>query len=97
MTGYRLTRAAERDILSIAETGIEIFGLEQAQTYHAALFDIFDLIARNPRMGRERRELNPPTRVHPFRSHIILYRQDEAGVLIVRVRHAHEDWASEPV
>ena len=93
----RLTQAAERDIISIAETGIEIFGLSTAQGYHNALFNTFDLLADNPHMSPERTELTPPLRVHPFRAHIILYKAEQTGVLIVRVRHAHEDWTSAPL
>lgn len=91
----RLTQAAEQDIRSIAEIGIEMFGVTQAQAYHDALYNTFDLLARNPGMGRERTELTPPIRVHPFRSHIILYNIEDEDILIVRVRHAHEDWVSE--
>lgn len=94
--GYRLTRAAERDIGAIAEAGIETFGVSQARDYHNALFGVFELLSSNPRMGRERTELAPPVRVHPFRSHIILYRLEGDDVLIIRVRHAHEDWTSDP-
>ena len=94
--GYRLTRAAAQDIGAIAETGIELFGIDQARAYHAALFGVFDLISDNPRMAHERTELTPPLRVHPFRSHIILYKIEDGDVLIVRVRHAHEDWYSAP-
>lgn len=71
-----------------------MFGVAQAQAYHDALYNTFDLIARNPGMGRERTELNPPIRVHPFRSHIILYNIEDEDILIVRVRHAHEDWVA---
>ena len=95
--GFRLTQAADEDVIGIFHSGLVQFGLEQADSYHDALFDVFDLIANNPRMGRERAELTPPVRVHPFRSHIILYMIEDADVLIVRVRHAHEDWVSNPV
>lgn len=93
---YRLTRAAEQDIGAIAETGIELFGIDQARAYHAALFGVFDLISDNPRMANERTELIPPLRVHPFRSHIILCKIEDDDVLIVRVRHAREDWHRAP-
>lgn len=93
--GYHLTQDAERDIGTIAGIGIETFGMKQARAYHDALFNVFDLIADNPRMGRERLELTPAVRVHPFRSHIILYKIEDADVLIIRVRHAHEDWITQ--
>lgn len=92
-----LTQAAEQDIRSLAEIGIEMFGVDQAQAYHNALFNTFDLLADNPRMGRERTELTPPIRVHPFRSHVVLYQIEDEDILIVRVRHAHEDWISDPL
>ncbi len=90
--GYRLTKAAERDIGSIAQTGIELFGARQARSYHEALSDLFALLATSPRMGRERSELIPPARVHPFRSHIVIYRIEGENILIIRVRHGREDW-----
>lgn len=95
---FRLSLAAEDDIISIAEEGMRLFGLAQARRYHDELFAIFDLLVTNPRMARERHELSPPMRIHPFKSHLVVYRIDEDGsILIVRVRHGHEDWASEVV
>jgi toxin ParE1/3/4 len=73
-----------------------MFGSAQARRYHDELFAIFDLIAANPRMARERYELSPPMRVHPFKAHLVVYRIEEGGdILVVRVRHGHEDWAGE--
>jgi toxin ParE1/3/4 len=60
------------------------------------LFAIFGLIAANPRMARERLELSPPMRIYPSKAHLIIYRIEEGGdILIVRVRHGHEDWLGE--
>jgi toxin ParE1/3/4 len=94
--GFRLSLAAEDDIIGIAEEGVRLFGPTQARRYHDELFAIFNLIAANPRMARERHELSPPMRIHPFKAHLVIYRIEKDGdVLIVRVRHGHEDWASE--
>ena len=47
-------------------------------------------------MARQRRELSPPMRIHPFKAHLLIYRIEEDGdILIVRVRHGHEDWTDE--
>ncbi|TPW26418.1 type II toxin-antitoxin system RelE/ParE family toxin [Martelella alba] len=90
---YRLTRKAEGDLIAIYIAGVEGFGIAQAERYHAELGDVFDLLADNPYLARERTELSPPIRVHPHGSHIILYRiEDDSSILIVRVRHAREDW-----
>ena len=94
--GFRLSLAAEEDIIGIAEQGVRLFGAVQARQYHDELFAIFDLVAASPRMARERLELSPPMRIHPFKAHLVVYRIEVDGdVFIVRVRHAHEDWANE--
>jgi toxin ParE1/3/4 len=91
--GFRLSLAAEDDVIGIAEQGIRLFGSIQARQYHDELFAIFETIAAFPRIARERMELSPPMRIHPFKAHLVVYRVEESGdILIVRVRHAHEDW-----
>lgn len=93
---FRLSEAADGDIVRLYADGVDQFGLSQADRYHDALFDIFDLLAENPEMARERSELSPPMRVHPFNSHIIIYQIEGDDILIVRVRHGREDWMSFP-
>ena len=94
---FRLTLQAEEDIVAIAEAGFRVFGVSQALSYHQQLFEMFELIAANPHMARERNEITPPVRGHPFRAHLIIYMLTEQdAVLIVRVRHSHEDWMEEP-
>lgn len=95
--GYRLSGDADEDISSIATGGIEEFGIEQAQRYHDGLFLLFDLLADNPRMARERLEIEPPVRVHPYQSHVVIYRIEGPDILIIRVRHGREDWMSEVI
>jgi toxin ParE1/3/4 len=91
---FRLSLAAKEDIIGIAEQGIRLFGPAQARRYHDELFAIFDMIAAYPRIARERRELSPPMRIYPFKAHLVVYRVEQDGsVLIARIRHAHEDWA----
>ena len=91
--GFRLTAEAEADIVAIAAQGIALFGPQQARLYHDELFDVFALIAANPKIARERVEISPPVRAHPHKAHLIIYLVEENGeVLIVRVRHGHEDW-----
>jgi toxin ParE1/3/4 len=91
--GYRLTSEAEADIIGIAKMGLRQFGERQADRYNNELFALFDLIAANPRMARERSEVSPPVRVFPFKVHLVVYLVDgNDDVLIVRVRHGHENW-----
>jgi len=93
--GYTLSRKAEEDIIDIFLTGVEQFGREQAQRYHEQLDKCFRFLADNPLAAHERFEITPPVRIHPIGSHLIIYRLDENGeILIIRVRHGHEDWLS---
>lgn len=93
---YRLTVKAEDDIVRIYLEGLALFGPQQADQYHNELSGLFQLLAENPRMARERAELSPPVRVHPHKAHVIVYLEDGEGILIVRVRHGHEDWDQYP-
>lgn len=91
---FRLSEEAENDIVAIAEEGFRLFGEVQALRYHDELFALFDLIAANPMIARERHEITPPVRVHPFKAHLIVYMLNELGdVLVIRVRHGHENCA----
>jgi toxin ParE1/3/4 len=92
---YVLSRKAEEDIIDIFETGIEQFGLSQAERYHEQLDQCFRFLAENPLAAHERFEITPPVRIHPVGSHLVIYRVEQNGaVFIIRVRHGHEDWQS---
>lgn len=46
-------------------------------------------------MARERQEISAPVRIHPFKAHLVVYPVEDADILILRIRHAHEDWQGE--
>lgn len=97
MAGLRLSGAARADLKAIYRQGEEQFGLKRADAYSAGLITAFDLIAGYPLVNRLRDETPSPVRVQPYRSHVIIYAVDKTGVLILRIRHAHEDWIDNPV
>ena len=90
--GYRLSRKAGEDIVHAYLEGARQFGPHQAEAYHAGLEQMFAILAAHPRLARERDEITPPVRIHPYQSHIIIYVIEGDGILILRVRHGHEDW-----
>jgi toxin ParE1/3/4 len=93
---FNLSTEAEEDIVSIAEQGIRSFGPQVAKRYYDELFAIFELIASNPRMARERHEISPPVRIHPFKAHLVVYQiNDDGSIFVIRIRHAHEDWVGD--
>lgn len=89
---YKATRQADRDILEIYVHGAAEFGVDQAERYHEGLVSVFELLAENPHLARERPELDPPVRLHPYRAHMIAYLIRNDGILIIRVLHGRQDW-----
>jgi toxin ParE1/3/4 len=93
---YRLSRKASEDIANLYLQGRREFGEKQAETYYSGLADSLAVLAKFPRMARERVELDPPVRMHRYQSHIVIYVIEDAGIVILRVRHGREDWESFP-
>ena len=90
---YRLTNKAAEDIANIFVEGVRLFGAEQAGKYHSGMAKVFQILAKNPELARERDEIIPPVRIHPYGSHLIVYVVESGrDVLVIRVRHGHEDW-----
>ncbi len=89
---FRTTPQADADIADAYASGALRFGEAQAERYQDELFDTFRMLAANPRMARERHTFSPPVRLHPYRAHIVVYVEQAAGILIVRVLHGRQDW-----
>ena len=96
MARLTVSEEADRDLDALYRQGVEIFGLAQADRYIEGLLNALDLIADFPGAARLRTELQPPVRAYPYKSHLILYDIGATGdVLVVRIRHGHEDWAGQ--
>lgn len=92
---YRLTQSAEADLVDIYLYGLTEFGALLADGYHEKLEAAFELLAEFPLLARERVEIDPPVRMHPVGSHLVVYVTKGDEVLIVRVRHQREDWGAD--
>lgn len=89
---YKTTRQADQDIVDIYVRGVAVFGVDQAERYHEGMVSVFELLAENPHLARERPEFDPPVRLHPYKAHIIAYVVQNDGILIVRVLHGRQAW-----
>lgn len=69
-----------------------MFGSAQADNYAAGLTRTLRFIAENPYAARERTETRQSVRAYRFKAHLIVYLVEGDDILIVRVRHGHEDW-----
>ena len=89
---FRTSPQADEDIADAYVAGAVRFDVNQADRYQDGLFAAFQMLADNPLMARERRELVLPVRLYPYQAHMIVYIKDGPGVLIVRVLHDRMDW-----
>jgi len=95
---YTLSRKAEEDLIEIYMEGVALFGVGQADKYHGKIEVMLNLLSENPRIAHERLQITPTVRIHPFRSHLMIYTVDsDDNIFIIRIRHAHEDWRGNPL
>jgi toxin ParE1/3/4 len=85
MVGYRLSKQADADFESIYLFGVMTFGLQQAEEYVAGLEARFERLAEHPLRYPSIDHVRPGYRASVYGSHTIYYRNDEGGVLIVRI------------
>jgi len=87
MEKVNLHPKARSDLEDIWLYGLNEWGVNQADSYLHDLNKTFLLIAGNPFIARENTEFNPPIRIHPHRSHKIVYRIEGEHVSVVRILH----------
>ena len=91
MSGYILSAAAAEDLRTIYSDSWDGFGERQADIYYDDLLTCFSRLASFPALGRT---LDPPhagLRKLAHDSHLILYRQEDRHLLIVRILHQGMD------
>lgn len=92
MLGVRISAAAEADLQSHAEFGIERFGTDQAWSYQEKLIETFQFLARFPRVGRRvGSTMYPECLLFGFGSHLVIYTFDAHSVVNRRILHASVD------
>ena len=94
---YRLRPRALEDLEAIWFYTATQWSIDQAELYIRQLTAGLDLLSKQPEIARERRDLQPPVRIHPITSHLIVYRIEADYLDIIRIRHGREDWASDPL
>jgi toxin ParE1/3/4 len=90
---YRLSDLAESDLAEIWLYVAEDASPMTADRLIDAIFDRFELLTEQPRMGRNRPEFADDVRAFVVESYVIYYRHDE-DILIARVLHGRRDQAA---
>jgi toxin ParE1/3/4 len=90
MPSFRLTNAAENDLIEIGRCTRERWGVAQYRRYLTRLDDLFHMLADNPDLGIAADDVQAGYRRCPEGSHVIFYRVvDAETVEVVRVLHEH--------
>lgn len=90
MTAYLLTPAAERDLEDIWRYTARTWSIVQAENYTGDLIDAFENLAAGTRGGVDV-EGFPRYRKYLVGRHAIFFRDDGAGLVVVRVLHQSMD------
>lgn len=94
---YKLSEAAKQDMIATYLQGVRQFGIMQADDYHRILEATYELLAEHPKVGAPRSDIDPPVRIHPCGSHVIIYTIDDEGLFVLRLRHHRENWMEQLV
>lgn len=84
---YEISRLADHDIESILEYTFKHYGETQARKYTTELIDKFELLVKNPELGRACDDVRDGYRRLEYERHIIFYQIQNDKILIVRVIH----------
>jgi toxin ParE1/3/4 len=90
VANYIITSSAEQDIDEILRF-IAVDDLDAAIAFFDRLIGRFEMLAENPKAGRERSELKQDLRSFPEGNYLVFYREWAGIVAIVRVLHGARD------
>lgn len=85
---FALSKRAKADIESIARYTLENFGLSQTEEYLEGLYHSFELLADNPKLGRE---WTMGRRRYIYRMHHVYYRLADERVFVTHIRHSSQN------
>jgi toxin ParE1/3/4 len=83
---------ARRDLEDIYRFGIQRYGAVAASAYIDEIILKYRYIANWPQSCSLRHEVSPPVRIYPFKGHLIIYRESEHQIEVLRVVAHYRDW-----
>ena len=91
MTQYRLSEAAEHDLIDIARYIAEKASLEVAEQQLAEIIESIIVIAAHPRIGRQEERYGQGIQSFPSQKYKIYYRERKGGIVVLHVFHGARD------
>jgi toxin ParE1/3/4 len=87
VAAFRFSRRAETDLLSISAYTLRTWSKAQTVRYLDELETCCQTLVANPALGRPCDDIRPGLHRHEHGRHVIFYRQELNGILIVRILH----------
>lgn len=91
MAEYRLSPAAQRDLVSIWNHTTRHWGIEQANRYIDYLAAAFGELAASPKIAPTCEHIRPGYRRWSIEQHLIYFRVTRYGIAVIRVLHNRMD------
>lgn len=88
---YRLTPAAERDLMEIWRYTARQWSLEQAETYQDGLVAAFEGLAAGQKQGRPVELRRKGYLSYAVGAHVVYFRDTGREIIVVRVLHGRQD------
>jgi toxin ParE1/3/4 len=92
MADYTLSKQAAADFRAIARDSLQKWGEARTDSYLRSLFETARRLADFPELGRETAHVRPGLSRMASGSHVIFYRKQKDGVLILRILHERMDF-----
>jgi toxin ParE1/3/4 len=89
VAAFRFSRRAEGDLLGIGMHTLRTWGEVQAVRYLNELEACCQMLVDNPELGRACEHIRPGLRRMESRKHVVFYRRESKGILVVRILHRH--------
>lgn len=91
MSLYKLLEASEGDLEDIWKYTYETWGIRQASKYLRQLKKRIEALSRDPMIGVKRDTISKGLLCFHEGRHLILYRIEKKGIVIIRVLHDRMD------
>jgi len=92
VSGLFLSSLARKDLSDIWDYTGQRWGVDQADGYARRLADAMNLVAGDSARGRDCSHIRDGYWKYAVGSHILFYRQTEAGVVLIRILHRRMDY-----
>ena len=91
MARYKLLKASEADLDDIWKYTYETWGIRQASKYLRQLKKRIEALSKNPDLGLKRDSISEGLFCYHEGRHLIMYRKEKSGIVIIRVLHDRLD------